>query len=402
MIAILTAFSLIASYLLFNILVLDYFKQDYYKEKTYQQVTTSSRLIAKRGNIYDSNMNVLAETNTSWRVFVSTKDIEVAEKESGNDICLLISNGISSILNLNKDTLYKTLRESSTLDVTIKKSCSEEEYYSTLQFINKNNLERLVFIEPESSRFYPEGTLAAHVLGFTGSDNQGLYGLEYYYDDILSGTDGYYVYAKDANGKALDTEYSAYIPSEDGYSIVTTIDSYIQEALESTLETIRINHSVQNRVTGIVMDTTSGAILAMATSSPFNPNDPFTLDAISQEKLISSGLVSGTDEYKAYKNELMQIMWSNKAICETYEPGSTFKIVTVSAALDLGVTTPSSTFSCNGYHQVGGYRIRCHKTTGHGSGFTLAYGLQMSCNPCMMSVAEKLGASNFYDMPVAL
>ncbi len=396
-IAILIIFSIFASYLLFNIFILDYVNHDYYKDKTYDQVTTSSRLIAKRGNIYDSNMNVLAENSTSWRIFVSTRDIKAAEKESEKDFCYEIAHGLAPILSLNEDTIYKKLKGASTLDVTIKKSCSEDEYRKTLQFISENKLERLIFTEAETNRSYPYGTLAAHVLGFTGSDNQGLYGLEYYYDDILAGTDGYYVYAKDANGKALDTEYSSYIPAEDGYSIVTTIDSYIQGELEAILETVRVNHSVQNRVTGIVMDTTSGAILAMATSSPFDPNDPFTLDAVSKDKLDSSGLIPGTDEYKAYKNELMQIMWSNKAISETYEPGSTFKIVTVSAALDLGVTSPSSTYSCKGYHQIGGYRIRCHKTTGHGSGFTLAYGLQMSCNPCMMSVAEKIGASNFYD-----
>ena len=342
-------------------------------------------------------MNVLAESSTSWRVFVSTRDIKAAEKESGKDYCYEIAHGLSSILKLDEDKLYKKLKDSSVLDVTVKKSCSEEEYKKVIQFTVSNSLEHLLFTEAETSRSYPSGTLAAHVLGFTGSDNQGLYGLEYYYDDILAGTDGYYVYAKDANGKALDTEYSSYIPAENGYSIVTTIDSYIQRELEAILETVRVNHSVQNRVTGVVMDTTSGAILAMATSSPFDPNDPFTLDDVSKSKLDLCGYLPGTKEYNAYKNNLLQIMWSNKAISETYEPGSTFKIVTVSAALDLGVTTPQSTYSCKGYHQIGGYRIRCHKTTGHGSGFTLAYGLQMSCNPCMMSVAEKIGASKFYE-----
>ena len=235
------------------------------------------------------------------------------------------------------------------------------------------------------------------MLGFTGSDNQGLYGLEYYYDDILSGEDGYYVYAKDAGGNALDTEYSDYFPATDGYSIVTTLDSYLQSELEAILETIRENHQVTSRVCGVIMDTSTGAILAMATSSPFNPNDPFTLDDISMQKLNSSGYLPGTKEYNTYKNELLQIMWSNKAVSETYEPGSTFKIVTVSAALDSGAASLNNTFSCNGYAQVGGYRIRCHKTTGHGSGFSLAYGLQMSCNPCMIAISERTGASKFYE-----
>ena len=395
-IAILLCFSLFAGYLLFGIFRLDYLKYDYYKNKTFDQVTTSSVLKAKRGNIYDSNMNLLAESDTVWRVFISTRDIKNAEKSTGVDYAKIISEGLSPILSLDRDRLYEKIKSSSVLDVTIKKAATEEEYRKVVEFINKAGLENLIFTEAETSRYYPGGTLAAHVLGFTGSDNQGLYGLEYYYEDILAGIDGYYVYAKDANGVALDTEFSDYFPAEDGYSIVTTIDSYIQSELEAVIERARVNHDAQNRVTGVVMDTETGAILAMATTSPFDPNDPFILDEQSKKKLNDSGLIVGTDEYNAYKAELMQIMWSNKAISETYEPGSTFKIVTVSAALDLGVATPESRFSCKGYQQVGGWRIKCHKTTGHGSGFTLAYGLQMSCNPCMMTLAERIGPSNFY------
>ncbi len=396
-VAVLILFSIFSAYLLFNIFRLSYLKQDYYKQKVFDQVTTTTTLKAERGNIYDSNMNTLAKSNTVWRIFVTTRDIKAAEKRDGKDYSKTIANGLSAILSLNPETIYDKIKNTSVLDVTIKKAASEEEYRNTIEFISKNSLEGLVFTEAETSRYYPGGTLSAHVLGFTGSDNQGLYGLEYYYDDILSGTDGYYVYAKDAGGRELDTEYSDYFPAEDGYSIVTTIDSYIQSELEAVIEMARVNHGAENRVTGVVMNTKTGAILGMATTSPFDPNDPFTLDEQSSEKLKASGYIVGTDEYNAYKTELMQIMWSNKAISETYEPGSTFKIVTVSAALDLGVATINSRFSCKGYTQVGGWRIRCHKVTGHGSGFTLAYGLQMSCNPCMMSLAQSIGASNFYN-----
>ena len=394
---VLIAFAIFASYLLVNIFKLAYLNFEYYKQKTYDQVTTSSPLRAKRGNIYDANMNVLAKSNTEWRVFVSTRDIKSKSKSDKKDYNRIISDAISSPLSLNKDDLYKKLSTSNVLDVTIKKQCNEAEYKAVLDVIKKEKLEDVVFTEATTTREYPENTLAAHVLGFTGSDSQGLFGLEYFYDDILSGEDGYYVYAKDANGKALDTEYSSYFPATDGYSIVTTVDTYIQSQLEAIIEKARINHSVENRVCGIVMNTTTGAILAMATTSPFDPNDPFMLNEIYQEKLNSSGLQKDSAEYNAYKNELMQIMWSNKAISETYEPGSTFKIVTVSAALDTGVASTGDTFSCKGYKEVGGWKIKCHKTTGHGTGFTLAYGLQMSCNPCMMSLSERLGANAFYN-----
>lgn len=394
--AIMLLFSFFGVYLLYNIFYLSFIKHDYYVEKTYDQITTTSALKADRGEIYDANMNLLATNKTSWRIFVSPKDIRLKEKMTGKPFSTEIARGLSEILGLNESTLLEKISNTKVLDVTVKAAASDLEYRRVIEFIEKNKLDDMVFTEAQTTRFYPEGTLLAHALGFVGSDNQGLFGLEYYYNDLLSGEDGYYAYAKDASGNTLDIEYSAYVDAVDGYSLVTTIDSYIQGELEDIIETVRINHGVENRVCGIVMDTKTGAILGMATSTPFDPNDPFTLDSLSQERLNTSGFTEGSDEYKAYKNELLQVMWSNKAVSETYEPGSTFKIVTVSAALDTNSVKLSDTFSCNGYCQVGGYRIRCHKAGGHGNGFSLAYGLQMSCNPCMIAISERTGAESFY------
>ena len=395
-IAIMLIFSFFGIYLLYNIFYLSFIKHDYYVEKAYDQITTTSALKADRGKIYDANMNLLATNKTSWRIFVSPKDIRLGEKTTGKPFTTEIASGLSRILNLDESAILKKISNTRVLDVTIKSNADEFEYLQVIAFIERNHYDDMIFTEAQTTRYYPEGTLLAHALGFVGSDNQGLFGLEYYYDDILSGEDGYYAYAKDASGNTLDIEYSTYVDAIDGYSLVTTIDSYIQTELESIIETIRVNHGVENRVCGIVMDTKSGAILGMATSSPFDPNDPFTLDAISQAKLDASGFAEGSDEYKALKNELLQVMWSNKTVSETYEPGSTFKIVTVSAALDTGSVKLTDTFSCNGYCQIGGYKIRCHKVGGHGHGFSLAYGLQMSCNPCMIAVSERMGAETFY------
>ena len=396
MVIVMTAFMLFAVYLITAVFRLCFLEYEYYRQKTLEQITTTSALRAERGKIYDSNMNLLATNKTVYRIFVSSKDIKSKSKKDGIDYAAIISEGLAPILSLDNESLYKKIKDAKVLDVTLKNSASTEEYLDVLDFADSNNIEKLIFTEAQSSRYYPEGTFAAHTVGFTGSDNQGLYGLEYYYDDVLKGRDGYYVYAKDASGNALDTEYSEYFPAENGCNIITTLDGYLQKELEAVIETVRVNHDVQNRVTGVVMDTESGAILAMATTTPFDPNTPFTLDSASAAKLESSGLTVGSEEYKKYKNELLSIMWSNKAISETYEPGSTFKIVTVSAALDSGVATPEDTFSCKGYYEVGGWRIKCHKVTGHGSGFNLAYGLQMSCNPCMMALSERIGASTFY------
>lgn len=395
-VALLLVVVLFSGYLLWNIFSLGFFKYSYYIDKTYDQITTSTALRANRGTIYDSSMNILASSSTTWRLFVSSRDIKTKERDDGIDYTRIISEGIADIINTTPSVISEKIKGTNTLDITLKKSIDKEQYERVIEFIKKNSLESLVFLEALSERSYPNNTLFAHVLGFTGSDSQGLYGLEYYYDEYLKGEDGYYLYAKDAVGNALDTEYTTYVPARDGASLQTTLDTYIQEVLESTIEEVRVNHMVENRVSGIVMNIHTGAILAMATTSPFNPNTPFELDSVSQAKLEGSGYAPESDEYKAYKKSLMEIMWSNKAISETYEPGSTFKLITVSAALDSGVATLNDTFSCNGYKQIGGYRIRCHRTTGHGSGFNLGYGLQMSCNPCMMSLAERLGANRFY------
>jgi len=396
MIIIFLAFLLFLAFLVSNLVKLQVTAHSYYKEKVYDQITTTSRLKAERGKIYDCNMKLLATTKTVWRVFISTRDIKKAEKERNINYTEKISYGLSDILGVSSEALKEKIKNTNVLDVTVKKEINESEHEMLTSFIEENDLEDLIFLEAHYSRYYPEGTMLAHVLGFTGSDNQGLYGLEYYYDAYLSGTDGYYLYAKDANGNALDTDYATYTEPVTGSSLITTIDSYVQTLLENQLNTAVKNHSVQNRATGIVMDITSGAILAMATTSPFDPNNPYILDEFFSAKLESAGYQEDSEEYKAYKKELLETMWSNKAVSETYEPGSTFKIITVSSALDCGCAKETDLFTCIGYHNVGGYRIRCHKATGHGSGFTLAYGLQMSCNPTMMQIAERIGGGRFY------
>lgn len=393
----LTGALLVLAILLVNIVRLDIFGYQKYSEKAFDQLTTTSTLKAERGRIYDANMKLLSATGTTWRIYVSPKVIREYEKESARRVKERLAEGLAEIFDKDKDTLLGRISDTRVLDVTVEASASEEEYRRLLDFLLENDLEGLVGTEAQSRRYYPEGTLAAHVLGFTGSDGTGLYGLEYYYNSTLSGTDGSYLYAKDANGLPMPNSYTAITQPTDGNSLVTTIDSYIQEVLEAELSEIVVNHSVTGRACGIVMDTRSGAILAMATSSPFDPNSPFTLDSLSEERLKASGFAEGSEEYKKLRAELMQLMWSNKAVSETYEPGSTFKIVTVAAALDSGAAEMTDRFSCTGSHTIGGWRIRCHKTTGHGSGFTLAYGLQMSCNPTMMAIAERTGKDSFYN-----
>lgn len=390
------AFLLLLTYLLSTILGMQLFSFEYYQNKVLGQITTTSKLRAERGTIYDANGVVLAESITVWRVFVSPVDVREATKESGTDLAALIAEKLSPVLALSYETVYKKALNYKVIDETLLKKANEETYKKVIDIIRQYDLGDMVHTEAYETRYYPGGEFLCHVLGFTGSDGQGLFGLEYRYDTALTGTDGYYLYAKDANGNEMPNQYAGYVEATDGSSLITTIDSYLQQQLEYQLGEILATFDVQNRVTGIVMDVRTGAILAMATTNGFDPNSPYVLDELYQEKLGASGLSPTDEAYKALKTELLYTMWANKAVSELYEPGSTFKIFTASVGLETGATTMQSTYSCTGSLQVGGYRISCHKRQGHGSHFPFSYGLQHSCNPTMMTVASKIGAEKFY------
>ncbi len=393
----LTAFVLFAAYLLFSVFRMQVFEYAKYSAMVKEQITTTSPLHAPRGTIYDANGMVLARSKTVWRIYLSPVDIKNASKRDDIDYAALIAEGLSPLLGVNAEVIRARAEKYQTIDQTVKQDANAEEYALVLAFVKQNKLSDMVHTEATTVREYPQGTMAAHVLGFTGSDRQGLFGLEYQYDSILRGKDGSYLHAKDATGKILEGVYFSYQAASEGHSIVTTLDGYIQSQLEHTVSEIEAAFDVQNRVTGIVMNTKTGAILAMATSSPFDPNDPYTLSELFQQRLADSSYAKDSDDYKAYKNELLYEMWRNKACSELYEPGSTFKIITAAMAYDLGLIRESDRFSCTGGLQIGGYRISCHKKGGHGSGFDFAYGLQQSCNPTLMQIGARIGGDRFHD-----
>ena len=379
--------------LLFRLQILEY---GVYTGKVLNQITVGSSLAADRGDILDRNGNVLATSHTVWRIYISPVDIKKAQKKDGKAYDDIVSRGLADILSLSYEGILKKARMSAYLDQTIAKSADEETVKRVLLFAKENGLSSMIHTEAGTERYYPYGTLAAHTLGFTGSDNQGLSGLEAYYNATLSGTDGKYLASVDSQGIKLPNAYTDYIEAKKGLTLVTTLDLFMQRELEHQLEQAMLAADAQNRVTGVVMNVKSGDILAMATAPSFDLNDPYTLDSASQEKLEKEGLDPASTEYKALRNDLLYKMWANKAVSEIYEPGSTFKIVTVAAALESRVVTPQSGFHCPGYYMVGGCRISCHKHGGHGS-LTLAEGLMHSCNPVMMQIAERMGSDTFYD-----
>ena len=249
-----------------------------------------------------------------------------------------------------------------------------------------------------SKRYYPYGDLACHVIGFTNSDGVGIYGLESYYNNILEGTSGRYILAQDAQNKDMPFEYERFIEADDGYNIVTTLDVYVQYELENQLEKTFIESGAGNRVCGIVMDPNTGDVLAMATYPSFDLNSPYTLDEYSAAQLEAMNLERESKEYNEAYYTLLYTMWNNKAITETYEPGSTYKIVTTAMAFEEAKVTPNDPFYCSGELMIDGwpYPIHCHKTDGHGA-VTFRVGLQQSCNPVLMTIAGRVGTEKFYD-----
>ena len=394
---VLAVFAVLSAYLLGVILRMQLFSYEDYQNRVLEQITTTSSLRARRGTIYASDGSVLATSKTVWRIFLSPIDIKEASDEEGVDYARRISEALSSLLSLDFDSVYQKATRTSRLDETILRGADENTCRAVHTLATQNGWNDMIHTESYYVRQYPDGTLFPHVLGFTGSDSQGLYGLEYSYDAVLKGIDGSYLYAKDANGHEMPNQYVGYTLPTDGSSLKTTLDPYIQEQLMYQLASTAQTYDAQNRVTGVVMDTKTGAILAMGTYPSFDANQPYVLDQDSQEILNESGLSPDSAEYRAKKVDLLYRMWANKAVSETYEPGSTFKVITAAVAVETGATTESDRYSCTGSLTVGGYHISCHKKTGHGTGFTFAYGLQQSCNPTMMTVAAKIGASRFYE-----
>ncbi len=394
---ILVFFFSVAVLLICVLFKMQFFDYESYQQRVIDQITVGSAMKANRGALYDANGTLLATNKTVWRVFLSPVDIKNHKKKTGEDKSELIAKGLSEILGVDYYALYDKTQKGSTLDQTVKKGIDEEKKARVLEFISENSLEDMVHIEAESTRYYPFGTLASHVIGFTGSDNQGLFGIESSMNEFLTGTDGRYVYTKDAKGNQLPLEYISYEEAIDGASITTTLDVYIQRVLEENVSLALSETGATNRVCAAIMEVNTGAILGMATAPSYDLNTPFVLDAASQATLDGSGYEVGSAEYNSLKSTLLYTMWNNKIISEIYEPGSTFKVITASIGIDSGSITENDRFDCIGYYKIGGYRISCHKKTGHGSGITFATGLQQSCNPTMMQTVARIGAKSFYE-----
>lgn len=308
---------------------------EYYLGKVLNNIQQESVIPAERGSIYDANGNLLATNLTTWRVFISPSDIQKYDGDAR-----LISDRLAEILSVDAEEIYEKSQKANRKDETVKRHVEKAAADEVRAFIAENkDYKQMIHLEATNKRYYPCGQLACQVIGVMGTD-RGLSGLELYYDEKMKGTDGVYRYARNGMSQSMPTKYETYIDAKDGYDIHTTLDVNIQRILEEQLKSTYEENKAEERVCGIVMDVKTGGILAMATYPTFDLNDPYTLVGEYAETFAAENLEAGSEEYNRRFWELVYTMWNNKAITDTYNPGSTFKIVTSAAALNEGVITP--------------------------------------------------------------
>ena len=359
-------------------------RYDFYLEKALSQQTTDKVLYPVRGTIYDANGKPLAISASTEMVTLEAKKID--SEEQG----LLIAEGLSRILDLDYETVLEKVQKKASWTM-LKRGVEKDVADEVRAFVKENKLDS-VYLSADSTRYYPYGSFLSHVLGFVGTDEQGLGGLESYYDDVLTGTEGRVVTSVSANGTELAEDYEIYYPAQNGNNLNLTIDVVLQQYLEKNLEIAYRDNNVAEHASGIVIDVKTGAILAMAGYPDFNPNEPFTIT--SQSVLDKLAAITDPEKQAAERSKALYAQWRNNNISYTYSPGSTFKTITASAALEEGTLTTNTGFYCPGFKYIENWgNIRCWKHQGHGSE-NLYEAVQNSCNPAFMSIGENLGKEN--------
>ncbi len=347
-----------------------------------RQQTLRTTVDASRGTIYDRNGTILAMSASAETIFLSPK--EIMENEQDQD---LIANGLAEILDMDAEDILKMMEKTNSQYEELKKKADDELADKVREFINENDLKG-IFLRPTSKRSYPKGTLASQVIGFA-NENGGAMGLEAAYNDELTGENGMVVTARDRDGRSVLYQYDQYFDAENGCDLQTTLDTTIQYYLEKGVQELEARFGTGKGATGIVMDVNTGAVLAMASLPTYDLNDP--------SSIYNDFLTSGMTEEEIIENatELRNKQWRSKAINDTYEPGSTFKTLTLAMALEENVVDLNSGFYCGGNMTVEGQKIWCSKRTGHGQQ-DLSTAFANSCNPAFMNIGLRIGNAKFY------
>ena len=342
---------------------------------------------AKRGTIYDANGNVLAESASVWQVVMSPINFKNDEQRQA------AAKGLSEIFDLEYNDVLEDTKQQSHY-VVVKRRIESDEREKVLELVDtlKKNYKCAGVIQllDDYKRYYPKNSLASSVIGFTGSDDQGLEGVEYEYDSYLSGIPGRIITAQNARGIDMPFQYEQNVESEDGNNVYLTIDETIQSICEKYMQKGVEDNNVLNKGVCIAMDVNTGAILAMVTTDGYDLNNPYELSAKDKKKIKSTPKKKQAEAESA----ALSAMWRNKAVADTYMPGSVFKMCVASAALEENLVNDKTSFTCTGSIEVEGETLHCSNMEGHGTQ-SFVEAISNSCNPAFVQIGQMLGASKF-------
>lgn len=357
-----------------------------YRRQAESQQMSDTVVAAPRGTVYDRNMNVLAQSASAWVLCATPSYIKKEETAKK------IAEYLSEVLSADYDNLLTKLLNSESRYAELRKQVTAAQKSEIDAFIAENKYGGVLYFTPSSMRYYPKNNFASTILGFTNRDGEGKAGIELTYDEELTGTPGRIITAKDGKSNNMGSEYESIVDTQDGEGLILTIDSNIQYFLEKALSEGMTDYETKGAY-GIVMDVKTGAILAMSSKPDFDSNDAYTV--YDEEVKAELEEYKGTDEYAEKYNNALFSQWNNKTVSFVYEPGSVFKIFTLSAGLEEGVISEQTSYCCTGVYNIGGWNIHCVNRNGHGTQ-TMRQGLMNSCNPFFIYVGQKIGTEKFF------
>lgn len=375
--------------LIFQLFRLQILRHDELESAALQQQLRRTSIPASRGTIYDRTGRVLAMSATTYTVYLSPAEIAMNGEDAER-----IASGLSEILGADREKILSMAADRRSWYKTVKRQIEESEAEAVRAFKNEYDLQG-VKLEPDTKRYYPYATLASHVIGFVGADNTGLAGLEFTQNEWLTGTNGSILRLKNSAGTDMIlTSYEDYVDAQNGFDLHLTIDTTVQYYLEKQLSQAVQDYDIKNGAAGIIMNPDTGAILAMASLGNFDLNHYQRVSADVQSEIDDA---ADPETASQLLRDAQLAQWRNKAISDTYEPGSTFKILTLAMALEEGIAKPSDSFYCGGSMTVQGRGkpLKCWKTVGHGSQ-TLTQAAQHSCNVAFATLGLRIGEETFY------
>lgn len=376
--------------LFFRLFDLQITRHEELQGKAVNQQTRRTVVTANRGTIYDASGNILAISSSAETIILSPLEIDNAVNDTENPVSWTkesLAAGLAEILGKDASAIRKRMDNVKSQYEVIQLRADEDTAAKVRSYVDENKIAG-VHLVADTKRYYPYGSLAAQVIGFVGDENTGLYGLEAYYEKELEGQSGLVISSKDQAENDMLYTYEQYFAAKNGSDLTLTLDTTIQYYLEKGIESMVDKFSAANGASGIVMDAKTGGILAMASYPNYDLNDFLTVsDQTLQERI---------EREESTVADMQLLQWRNKALNDTYEPGSTFKILTLSAALEEGVVDKTTTVNCSGSVNISGYTIHCSNKNGHGLQ-TLVQSVGNSCNPAFINYGLRIGSEKFYE-----